>query len=297
MIEQTSFFSESTHCISSPIQKALSSKLSDIALKISPIALKTLAELTIAISFNCLIFSHFVMPMSAPLSIIWFNRVLILSSLYLIPKIAYELYQSNEVKEDLSLATIRHASGISIANGVGLAGPTPWIHELGHASAAALLFKKPCINIKVIPYQAGSTSYSVSYGLTSLGKLIGQENSILFTTAAGIMSSTIFALFEFGVANGIKERFPILSEWMNYHAITQIFTDVIYGMSAFVTNRCDLSHDFIRLWNLGEIHPLIPIALMIALPVIELTLFKFLEMRKNTTIIQQNISIGINCEN
>lgn len=262
-------------------------KVSSIDIKISSIAKQTFLELAAAFAFNVAIFTFFAFPFQMPISIALFNRAIIFTTLSMIPKMAWDIYHYKEQNDDFLLKKSRDLAGISTANTVGLAGPTPLIHECGHAAAAHLLFKNPGVKIKIHPFREGHTSYYVSRGLTRIGNFFGKENAILFVTSAGMMASTVFAMFEFGMASRLKEQYPTISQWLNYHGISQILNDVIYGLTAFVARRTDLSHDFIRLWTMGEIHPLIPISLMITLPLLEVIFLKLLCSRERAQKVSQ----------
>jgi hypothetical protein len=261
-------------------------KVQKVASRVSPLARDTLIKLGIAISINCLIMTFFAVPFGVPITLAWMNHALLLSAFYAIPKVAFDMYFQHRTK-DLLTKGVNEIAGFSIVNSLGLGGLNPWIHELGHALAAISLFKRPEVSIIVKPFSHGETSYYVSNGLTRLGQMLGKEKCILFTTAAGIMASTLFGMTEFACAYGIQDRYPTLSHWMNYHALSQIMNDVVYGMTAFIARRSDLSHDFVRLWQTGQIHPLIPISLMIALPLLEVALFELLEHRKRSKEIQR----------
>jgi hypothetical protein len=56
---------------------------------------------------------------------------------------------------------------------------------------------------------------------------------------------------------------------LNCHAFSQILNDVIYGFTALSSKVFNPAHDFVNLWKISGIHPLIPIALMIGLPLIQ----------------------------
>lgn len=253
-----------------------------IAEKISPLAKRTLMELGVAFALNVGVISFFATPLGFPLTIVWLQKALISSMVATVPKMAWEIYTSQKTQDDKFLEGSSHLAKISIANSIGLSGPQHVIHEyLGHATAAKLLFENPRVKVRIFPYRAGSTTYTISR-LTKLGALLGKEKAVLFVTAAGIMASTTFALFEFALANGIKDRFPTISEWLNYHGIVQIFNEVVYGLTGYLATRTDLTHDFIRLWTMGEVHPLIPIGLMIALPLLEVALLKILSLRNQS---------------
>ncbi len=264
-----------------------------LAARISPIALKALLELGVAISLNLVVLSFIVNPLTAPLSIVFLNPMLIASFATVVVKTAWEIYNSSPSKGDTFTDGVRGLAKTSIANCAGLAGPIPAIHECGHVIAASALFKEPNIKVTINPFKGGNTSYTVSKGLTKVGEFLGKENAILLTTAAGFMASTFFAMFEFGLAYHLKEQYPNLSECLNHHAIAQILNDVVYALTTFFTHQSNLGHDFMRLWQVGGVHPLIPIAFMIILPLIELYIIKLLAARRQAEKVQDAM-VGLN---
>lgn len=266
--------------ISSAVQQ-----ISSLASRISPVAIRTLCELGSAIALNSLTITFFAIPLSSPLSMLLLGNLLVLSTVPVIIKTIWDFFQNNSSKDDLLMWNVQHLASISIFNDIGLAGIIPLIHELGHATSAWICFKNPKIEINVKPYQNGSTSYYISK-LTHFGSILGKNNALLLTTAAGMMASTFFGMCEIGLAECIKEKCPTLSQCLNYHAIVQILNDIIYGLMSLLSQRTDLTNDFIRLWNLGGIHPLIPITAMIALPLLEIALIKGIGYWKEPKYIQ-----------
>ena len=138
---------------------------------------------------------------------------------------------------------------------------------------ALALFRKANPKIQFHPFGPGQTNYAISYGLTPLGKMLGRQTALLAVAAAGILFTTLTALVEFAISHALQEHFPSLAECLNIHAQVQIFHDLLYCFSTFATDANDLSHDLMTLWQDGGIHPLLPAALMIGLPVIQ-KLFK-----------------------
>lgn len=271
-------------------------KIREVAVRISPIAIKTIVQLGLAIAVNGLILSSAVTPLGAPITIALVAKIVLLSALPILFKVGLDIYLNwnkpkeeafEAAKKDLFWKGAQNLTGFSLVNAIGLAGPIPLIHEMGHAAAAQCLFVNPRPEIKIRPFQGGATDYYVSRGLTKLGKLLGKENSILCVTAAGMAGSTLFGMVEIAIAHLIGEKHPEVSQWMTYHAVAQILNDVVYGITSFMASRLDLTHDFIRLWNLGSIHPLIPIALMVALPLIEIAILKIISLYINSRKVNE----------
>jgi hypothetical protein len=261
-----------------------------ILAKIWSVAGKAFLEISIVLAINCAVITFIAIPMTIPI----LTSALISGIVTCAVKTALELYLQRKDKEQRikeSVDNVQHLARISLIDTIGLAGPNIAIHEVGHAAAVLTCFRNPQPEIHILPFKGGMTGYTISNGLTRLGKFLGNHHSLMFVAAGGMLASTIFALFEFAIADKIKDIYPMISQFMNYHAILQLFGEVLYGITAFVASKTDLSHDFVHLWMTGGIHPLIPIALIIALPLAEIALMKCLAWRKKAESIQNAVSL------
>jgi hypothetical protein len=175
------------------------------------------------------------------------------------------------------LRRFNQLADLIFVNLLGLAGPSFVIHELGHALAAELLLKDPRPHVQFQPFVGGATSFNPRNGLSALGEILGQRGTILAITAAGLMASTLCAMAEFAVAFFTDETNPTLAEFLRSHGVCQILNEVCYGLSTFVVDANNLSHDFLRLYKVGRIHPLVPMALMILFPVVEVLILRALD--------------------
>lgn len=265
--------------------------LSPQSQKIVSIATKALKELVIAFAFNLTILAFTAAPV---LSIPVLTSALIGALAGVIVSTAWDIYRNNKVKDanfkqqlslELIAAKTDKVAHLAIANAVGMSGPNIAIHEGGHALSAMAFFKNSKPSIEITPFVGGQTSYEIS-GLTRLGRLIGEEKACLFTAAGGLLASTVFVMFEIACAHGLKDSYPTISECLNYHAMTQLMNEVIYGLTALFISHIDLAHDFVYLHQMGGIHPLVVIAVIIALPLAEICLLKWLESRKCKEIKQ-----------
>ncbi len=182
---------------------------------------------------------------------------------------------------------------LSIVNTL-LLKPSILIHECGHALAAMTCFVKASPTV-VVKWATGLTEYNISYGLTRFGGFLGEEAAKLFVTAAGLFTPALFALGEFGLAHGLHESYPWVSDVLNYHGLSQLLNLGLYGISAFFSSQMALAHDFIYLWVIGGLHPAIPIAILVAIPLCAFITFKVLEYRKEickqNTLHQQAIPV------
>lgn len=241
--------------------------------RICLIAAKAFLNISIALSINFAVMSF----VATPLSVTFMTGLIISTTIIAIIHSSYEICKGQKTHKTSYVNTISQASMI---NTLGLAGPNIAIHEGGHAFLASAMFKNAKPEISIFPFNGGSTSYIISNGLTKIGNFFGKYQALIVITAAGMMASTLFAMFEFAIANKLKESYPLISEFLTIHGIIQIFNEIIYALTAFVASKADLAHDFVCLWEMGGIHPLIPITFMIALPLIEFSLFKFFNNKK-----------------
>lgn len=247
------------------------------AFTIAKIAARTFLHLSLAIAVNFAVITF----VAAPLSITLMTGIVLSTIATEIIYCAYEIYKRKNMVDNIQKSA-QISSGIataSIINAVGLSGPNILIHETGHALAAHATFQAAMPEISIAPFRGGATTYVISNGLTKLGKFLGRHEALLIVTAAGMAASTLFALFEFAIADRIKEVYPVISEYLTDHAIFQLLNEILYGLTAFIVSRAELSHDFICLWQCGGIHPLIPITFMIALPLLEIAVLKLIKNR------------------
>lgn len=253
--------------------------------KIKTLAKEAFLQVSLAFAINVAVITF----IATPLSVVVMSGAIIGAISSFVIQIAVDYYYQHKDAEALkdNLESIKHTSQTSIVNVVGLAGPNIAIHEAGHAATAWAFFKKSNPEITIFPFFGGMTSFTYSHGLTKLGSFIGQHPAFMVITAAGILSSTFFAMFEFGLSEAIQDSYPTLSRLMTVHGILQITQEVLYGLTAFISSKTDLAHDFVNLWITGGIHPLIPIAMMIALPMAEMWLIKHLSNREKSQKISE----------
>lgn len=226
-----------------------------------------LIELGAAIAINAAVIAFF----PATLSVTLITAGLVS---YALPNLIYTVHAiyngiiTSEKDLDGKLRKTQLLSRLSLANIMGAAGPNLIIHEAGHALAAYNLFKNARPRFWIRYFEGGATTYTISNKLTALGSLLGKQHCILLIAAAGVIASTIFVMFEMTASRKLGRQHSILSEYMKLHAISYLFNEVCYGLTAFRASKKDLGHDFVCLWQKGGIHPLVPITAMIVLPVL-----------------------------
>lgn len=164
-----------------------------------------------------------------------------------------------------------HLGSFALINWINLAGLGSWIHEMGHATAAHLLYHRPAAVIELIPFIGGATSYTRYWGLTRLGEAFGSYGTNLVIGAAGTGCSLLVAMGELAFAAYQRESHPQLADWATYHGLSLLLNELLYGFSAFGTSlAASPGHDFLFLYEMGGIHPAVAISLLIALPSLEL---------------------------
>lgn len=166
--------------------------------------------------------------------------------------------------EGIASKASSYAVGSTVASGyTGIA-----LHEAGHATAALACFKGADPRITINPFKGGSTSFVTSGPLTGLGQRLGLRGSMMFITAAGMLASVVTATALIVLGTRVSEEMPTMGDLMTMHGVAQIVNEVSYGISTFFLQHMTLSHDFYRLWVIGGIHPAIPLAVLITVPIV-----------------------------
>jgi hypothetical protein len=140
-------------------------------------------------------------------------------------------------------------------------------HESGHALAAKALFRQSDPQIVLNFPNGGWTSYEDWHGLTKWGECFGRARSNLLVTAAGPAFGVVTSIISLGIAHMIQRDHPRASLYLNALAVMNIFTHVIYALSALVPSEQTIGHDFVALAASG-IHPLAAAVVMVAIPIL-----------------------------
>lgn len=154
-----------------------------------------------------------------------------------------------------------------------------WFHEMGHALAARACYQNPKTMVRIRSFSGGMTSYSSSGPMTFLGRFLGERRTLLAITAAGIGMTVLTASIALVCSQLLHEKKPVLADCLQGHAKAQLVQDIMYGFTSFSVSKADISHDFIRLWTIGGIHPLLPIIASVAIP--SLALYAITIMYRN----------------
>ncbi|MBA3602389.1 MAG: hypothetical protein H0W50_01815 [Parachlamydiaceae bacterium] len=140
------------------------------------------------------------------------------------------------------------------------------IHEAGHAIAALLVFQRSNPVIEVIPGVGGVTRI-MQGPLTKLGSWLGANNSYIFVVAAGpalaIISSTALIIF----SHLLQTDHPEASKILLGASLINIGSHIIYAISALWETRMNSGHDFMQLWAIANIHPVVSAIALVVLPI------------------------------
>ncbi len=158
-----------------------------------------------------------------------------------------------------------------------------FIHELGHALTALACYVQ-ANPIITVGWESGKTGLDLTHGITCFGKLLGKETADIFIAGAGLLSGGIFALSEFSLAHQIHDRYPQISELLNYHGFSHLVITGSYAILNYlqsVNSVTDPTNDFATLQKLGNIHPALTLALCAGIPLCTYLGYKYLEHQKD----------------
>jgi hypothetical protein len=251
-----------THSILSiycPVLNSVAGQTYQACEKIYKVATSTLGTLVISGIAHGYVLAKYPHPHG---SITFFAATLTSALIVAVAKKTWKLVQEKRA-QDLANLSLVHLSN--------LAFPSFYIHEqFGHGIAARLLLKQPDVKIMIKSFESGKSSYAISYGLTKVGQYFGKRYSLLIIASAGLWASLAFATSELAMAHFLKEKYPTIAKCLTYYAISQLIFEVSYGLTSFVGSQFQtLDNDFVRLWRIANIHPIIPIALFILIPTIQ----------------------------
>lgn len=139
------------------------------------------------------------------------------------------------------------------------------IHEGGHALSTFLVYQNPKPRIEIVPGIGGNTSFSVDK-LTNFGKAIGRNRSLALVTAAGASLSLLASSILFWLGLKLRKTKQEISAYLIIYAVTDFMTHACYALSALWTRRDVVAHDFVRLYALTGVHPLLVAVVIAAIP-------------------------------
>lgn len=140
------------------------------------------------------------------------------------------------------------------------------LHEMGHALAILSTYKNPRPQILIFPLMGGNTAYHKS-ALSWFGKMLGPAASTCFVIASGPGLTLLFSLGILSIGLAVKEKWPLLSQYLIGWAVVDFWHHAHYALSANWTDPVVLSHDFVSLSIFG-LNPTAAAIALFAMPIV-----------------------------
>lgn len=235
----------------------------DIDNKVQQIVKQTLLELTITLGIHIVVLSY-----TRPHVILLSTIPLAVGIVHTVAVATYQYFKEINHSTNHPVRLNQNIARFSFCNIFLSSAPNTLIHELGHAACAKLLFVNANPTISISLFRGGTTRYAISYGLTPLGKKLGVSSSLVVNKACGMGASTIYAIAAFIFGHYLEDSHPNISEFLTIHGVSQILGDFIPSCLAvlLLPERQLRSNDLGFMWQVGGIHPAIPLFLLIAIP-------------------------------
>jgi hypothetical protein len=215
---------------------------------IEKVARETFAEITLSFTLAgfCTLFA---VPGSVP---ILFGE----ATIQCIVNLALRIFKPS--RTDWLSPTLFHLGSLHNVQVIG--------HEAGHVLALHALLKNPQPQVRLIPFFGGSTSFRVKEA-TALGQWIGKDWIMPLVSAAGPLLS--LSLSTLGLLFGLShlKSYPDTSRCLIVASLVDFLIHTLYAFSALWIDPTNFANDFVALWSVG-IHPLVPIFLMVAVPIL-----------------------------
>ncbi len=237
--------------------------------KVVSIALEVMLRLGHAFAVNMAFrwaFTIFFVPKRTVFS----SLLLTSATLYLVSRIAECYFKPSKIK-----AMEQASTQAILVNTIALPFNT-YVHEWGHKAAALSTFINSAPKI-LFKWGEGKTTYAISYGLTPFGTFLGKQNALLFITAAGLYAPTIGTISSFALSHILVNSHPLFSNILTDIGFSQLGQILAYGLPTLMQKGVswDLENDFIKLWHVGGVHPLVMMACLLAIPVTEYCILKW----------------------
>lgn len=232
-----------------------------LPVKTDRVARSIIPHLAAALSLNTAtigLFSVF------PLNMAMITAAMIISSAALMIDTLF--FEKNDYTPEIE-RFVRGVCDLSIVNWFGQSSFHILAHEMGHALSALATLKGAKITLSQFsPFQGGAITISDYSGLTLLGKLLGAKGSLALIVAGGIIGTTSVAMGCVGVSQCISDWHPELARYLDLYALSSILTEFSYGFVSWLDPTIVENSDFIKLWDILGLHPLITLGCMIASP-------------------------------
>ena len=266
--------------VSQPCKAVIQTKVNH---RVRDVALRALAEGVLALALNLTIITFFATPVAVGFLTAYLAAHLLIWGY---ESLSNSISDRDHLEKAKELQTASRMSlGCAIANGgAGIA-----VHEAGHATAIWALLKGSSPKIFIRPFRGGMTTFQMSGKLTRVGKFFGLPGSMAIIAIAGVAASVFTAMGQLAIYERIRESYPVVKDVILGHALTQLVTEVFYGISALALKVKVPGHDFQALWLCGGGHQLVSITLIVALTTIEFLVLRYL-LPKMTTPSVQSVS-------
>src|SRR3989344_6125086 len=139
------------------------------------------------------------------------------------------------------------------------------IHEFGHYGAALATLKNPSLSLELFPFKGGATRIQAS-ALSKFGERLGEQNVHPFISGAGPALSCCVSGILMGVGLGIQRKHPETARMLIVSSLINFIVHAVYAFSAFFTNPTYFAHDFVALWAMAGLHPLVATIAILAIP-------------------------------
>ncbi|MBX9743938.1 MAG: hypothetical protein K2X08_01865 [Chlamydiales bacterium] len=149
---------------------------------------------------------------------------------------------------------------------LGLFNIQSFIHECGHAIAGIILLQQPNITIKIIPFFGGSTKF-IPMTASFIAQFFKAQQVFLVIAASGPLLSLSLSccLLRWGIKK--LELYPRIGRLAVCAATIDVLFHLHSAISALQLSPIALQYDFVTLWTLGGIHPIVCASFIIGLPV------------------------------
>lgn len=138
------------------------------------------------------------------------------------------------------------------------------VHEMGHYTAASLLYVDANPHISLLPGVGGNTTAYLGE-LSPLGELLGSKVSKILFHAGGPLFGTALAIADLYAAYRLQSSHPEISGRLVACALINVVYHTSYALSAFSSSA--KGHDFCRLAALG-VHPVAAAVCIVAVPLL-----------------------------
>lgn len=128
------------------------------------------------------------------------------------------------------------------------AGPSIYLHELGHKMAVQTLYSGTTATISVDPFKGGVTKWSAQ-GLSPLGQHLGEHGARSVVAMAGTAMDALSSCALFAAGYKLRKKHPIAGNAMMGYGIMNMTNSTLYAASGIGKGAAaaKAGHDFVTL--------------------------------------------------